>query len=438
MILISRILIKINNLNLNLTENINPLLGDDFSTLGESPAHTTLTVTYRTGGGVVSNVPSNDLAIVTSISTPGGIVNDATALNSLVVTNPNPARGGADEETVDEIRQKAKAIFASQRRAVTREDYEGLLLSMPSRFGSISKCFAKRINPTDTVGYTQSSPTVDYSSMASIVNGLQSYMTAYNTWQVEGENGDPPSPVGYLDFDADTTLGNDGDLNSIQAALNGIVASVADPTITFDPSAIVLYPLSYDNNKYLVRTPDFIKNNASKYINDFKILSDELTFDDGHVINFGVKFKVVSHENVNRSELKLKVIDEIIKYFEPEKMYFNQIIYTKELENVIYNIEGVKVIKELKLSQRSEVLGTSTHLFALISDGTDVQTDGIPADLVSGIGTDSYGHAYDFSQFYGDTGYNNNGYGVIVPPDLSTPSVFELKNPLDNVRGVVE
>ena len=48
----------------NLMDTIDPLMGDNFSTLGETPAHTTLTVTYTTGEGIQDNAPAN---VVTEI-----------------------------------------------------------------------------------------------------------------------------------------------------------------------------------------------------------------------------------------------------------------------------------------------------------------------------------------------------------------------------------
>jgi len=40
------------------------LMGDAYGTLGEAPSHTSITVTYRIGGGVSSNLPSNMLSSV--------------------------------------------------------------------------------------------------------------------------------------------------------------------------------------------------------------------------------------------------------------------------------------------------------------------------------------------------------------------------------------
>ena len=116
-------------------------------TYGISPSNTTLTVRYLTGGGVSSNVPSNDL---TSISTSGISftninVTGVTAqdiFNSVVVNNEEAARGGSNGDNINEIRQNALGNFQNQLRTVTQDDYLIRSLSMPSNLGAISKAYA--------------------------------------------------------------------------------------------------------------------------------------------------------------------------------------------------------------------------------------------------------------------------------------------------------
>jgi hypothetical protein len=433
------------------SQNINALYGGDipddwnsvtpsmlYSSLGEVPANTTLTITYRVGGGVESNVASDDLSVVSQIVTPDGVSNTTTAEATLVVTNPSPARGGADEETVDELREKARAAFSSQKRAVTREDYEGMIKQMPAKFGSVAKVFCKRVDPFEAISSTVIESSVDISSLSSIINGFTSYMTAHNDWVAGGEIPENlPDPAQFLDFDE--VLGIDqGDIDAVQTAVDSITATADTVSHTGDLTSIVVYPLSYDHNKNLVKTPYFIRKNIKRYISEFKMLTDEVDIDHGHVINFGVFFRVVAHNNINKSELKLKIIDEIIKYFDKDTMKFNQVIYTNELENIIYGINGVKVIKKLELTQDKDLLELNNSLFAHTGDNTGVTVDGVPEDGTGGPTADTYGHAYSFAEFYTTTGWNNNGKGVIIPPHVSTPSIFELKNPYDNVRGIIE
>jgi hypothetical protein len=112
---------------------------------GLAPSNTTLTINYLVGGGISSNISSNDL---TNIDTsgiyfkngnPGPL--ESTILNSVVSTNPNPSTGGRSGDEVEEIRNNALFSYASQNRAVTKDDYIIRTLSLPSEYGNISKVY---------------------------------------------------------------------------------------------------------------------------------------------------------------------------------------------------------------------------------------------------------------------------------------------------------
>ena len=116
-------------------------------TYGIAPSNTTLTVRYLIGGGVEANVPSNDLTTlsgtVTFLNSNLNSVTANTVFSSLAVTNPEAADGGGDGDTIEEIRQNSSANFASQLRNVTQDDYLVRTLSMPSKYGVVSKAYVE-------------------------------------------------------------------------------------------------------------------------------------------------------------------------------------------------------------------------------------------------------------------------------------------------------
>jgi len=118
-------------------------------TYGIAPSNTTLTVRYLTGGGVTANVSSNTLTKLNgNVKFLNSNLNTTTANDifaSLAITNPEAASGGGDGDTIEEIRQNASANFATQLRNVTQDDYLVRALSMPARYGNISKAY---IEPT--------------------------------------------------------------------------------------------------------------------------------------------------------------------------------------------------------------------------------------------------------------------------------------------------
>lgn len=110
------------------------------STLGQAPVkNTTMYVKYRVGGGVSSNVGVNTIDTFglqyTNIKGPDPSINQ-NVLDSLTVSNITPAVGGADQPSIEEVRNYIAYNFASQERAVTLRDYRTLALTMPSKFGS--------------------------------------------------------------------------------------------------------------------------------------------------------------------------------------------------------------------------------------------------------------------------------------------------------------
>ena len=122
-------------------------------TYGKAP-DSNLTITYTVGKGLESNVSQKTLTTVvsknttaTSDDTTADVL--ATVQASIAVSNPKPATGGKSQETVEEVRSNALAHFATQQRAVTREDYIVRALSMPGKFGSISKVFIAQDSQID-------------------------------------------------------------------------------------------------------------------------------------------------------------------------------------------------------------------------------------------------------------------------------------------------
>jgi len=105
-------------------------------------ANTTLFVQYRTGGGTASNLGVN---VINQLGTISFFVNgpseniNTTVVNSLRCTNVTAAIGGANTPTLEEVRNLVSFNFAAQNRAVTVNDYDSIIRTMPSQFGAPAK-----------------------------------------------------------------------------------------------------------------------------------------------------------------------------------------------------------------------------------------------------------------------------------------------------------
>jgi len=126
------------------------------NTYGIAPSNTTLTVRYYTGGGVESNVAANSITNLNTSTIQFNNANlNATTANyifgTLAANNENAASGGKDGDTVEEIRQNTISQYSSQLRNVTSDDYLVRALSMPSRFGVVSKGYAQKPKADDNL-----------------------------------------------------------------------------------------------------------------------------------------------------------------------------------------------------------------------------------------------------------------------------------------------
>jgi hypothetical protein len=170
-------------LKVNLATYLNNL------SLGAVPnVDSTLFVKYRIGGGKNSNIGVN---IVNSIDSVEMNVNgpvssiNSQVIQSLKVTNITPAVGGADQPTIEELRNMISYNFAAQDRAVTLNDYKSLIETMPSTFGAPAKVnvmeednkvkikilsYDDKGNLTDTVSNTLKNNIINYLSEYRMIN----------------------------------------------------------------------------------------------------------------------------------------------------------------------------------------------------------------------------------------------------------------------------
>ena len=134
---------------------------------GVAPSNTTLTVTYLVGGGIEANLPSDDIGLNDIVNTTINTYNLNQSIVNVVsgsvrFNNPQPSSGGGPGETTEQIRLQALANFPTQNRNVTKTDYLVRTLSLPSKFGYISKAYVTQdylvSNDTDRQNFINNNP----------------------------------------------------------------------------------------------------------------------------------------------------------------------------------------------------------------------------------------------------------------------------------------
>ena len=306
-----------------LNQGIDPSNFLKTNTFGIAPTNKTLIVKYLVGGGISSNVNTEDLTRIKRIEFEEDLlaVEDVSIYNEIkntvAVENVEAAVGGRGAETIEEIRQNALATFGSQNRAVTRQDYVVRALSMPERYGSVAKVYVSPDGEVDN-----NSPSSILSSpqnIAEFVNVVQSLQTA-TTQQIQTEL------VKYLN-QKKTSI---GEVNN--------------------PFAINMYVLSYDQNKKLTLLNKAVKQNLKTYLGEYRMVTDAVNIIDGFVINIGVDFEIVVYSNYNKREVLTNCLTELQDYFNIDNWTFNKPINISELELILANVDGVMSVPMVKIS----------------------------------------------------------------------------------------
>ena len=253
-------------------------------TFGQAPGNISLTITYTHGGTNIDNVMSGELTQKSKINftlnednLTAQSVKDVK--DSLSITNKEPATGGADGETPEQVRQNALAYFNSQNRAVTREDYITRIYSLPQKYGAVAKAF--------------------------IVQDEQL------------------------------------ELNTQLIMKQGKVVKQPGASTIPNPMALNFYTLGYNAKKELVTLNDVVKQNLKTYLSQYRILTDAINIKDAYIVNIGVRFSIITQRGFNKNEVLLRCIDAVKKHFNTDNWQIGQPIILGDIAYKISLVDGV-------------------------------------------------------------------------------------------------
>ena len=254
--------------------SIDPASLLETQTLGISPKNTTITVTYRYGGGASHNVSANSIRIIESLNiefrkdpTPA---NALSVRNSLTVTNSTKASGGANAPDLETLRGQIVSARTSQGRMVTREDVLARIYTIPSTYGRVFR------------------------------------------------------------------------------------ASIAENPV--NPQATTLYILTKDADGKLDIGSDTLKKNISKYLNEFRLISDAYDILDAQIINFGIKYEVVVAQNANKQQVALNINNQLAELLQTKFFQIDQPIIIDDITSTILAQDFVIAVSDLRVFPRTGVI----------------------------------------------------------------------------------
>ena len=196
-------------------------------------SNSTLFIQYRIGGGQSTNLGSN---VITQIGTVSFFVNgpsetiNKSVINTLRCNNVTAAIGGANAPTTEDVRQMVSFNFAAQYRAVTINDYESIIKTMPSQFGAPAKVAITEENnkiKVKMLSYDSNgnlTDTISNTLKSNLSNYLSNYRMINDYISIESAN-----PID-LSVDVDVVLDATQNQGAIISKLINIVTTFFSPT----------------------------------------------------------------------------------------------------------------------------------------------------------------------------------------------------------------
>jgi hypothetical protein len=304
---------------------------------GIAPANITLTVTYLVGGGVTTNTPSNTITSVSQLNT----FNDTTDYTAGELTTFN----------------------ASVQSMTINND-------LPATGGGDG----------ESIDEIRENALAYFNAQSRVVTVEDYAVRSYAL----------PAKFGRV---AKTFAVRDEQINRILASANE--RTYVDNPVR--PNAINLYTLGYDTNGNLTTLNTVVKENLGRYLEQFRLLTDDVNILDAFIINIGVQFDISVLRNYNVNDVLARSIGAIQDFFDINKWNINQPIILADLMYNIGLVEGVQTVKNVRIFNKYQY-----------QDGTGYQP-----------------YRYDIDEA------TING---VIYPSLD-PSIFELKYPTTDIIG---
>ena len=124
--------------------------------------------------------------------------------------------------------------------------------------------------------------------------------------------------------------------------------NIDDTSDIYNPCAINMYILGYDNNRHLKTVDRVIKENLKTYIQPYRLLTDAVNILNGHIINIGVSFDIMVYKKFNKNEVIYQGIQRLKSFFDISRWQINEPIVKSEVYNALMDIPGVRAVNEVK------------------------------------------------------------------------------------------
>lgn len=128
-----------------------------------------------------------------------------------------------------------------------------------------------------------------------------------------------------------------------------------------NPLASQLFVICKNAQNQLVIAPDSLKKNLATYLNQYRMISDAIDILDARILNLKIQFQIVADPTQNRQLVLRNVLQKLKNYFDIKNFEIDQPIVIADIQNIIYNTQGVVSVVSIDIQNIYGVSGNKTY-----------------------------------------------------------------------------
>jgi len=121
---------------------------------------------------------------------------------------------------------------------------------------------------------------------------------------------------------------------------------------SYNPFALSLYILGYDNAKKLQPADAILKRNLRIYLSEYIPVTDSINIKDAFIVNIGIEYEIMVRPNFSSRDVLLQCSNVLKTYFDISKWSINQPINLSKVYTELDRVKGVQTVQKVEITNK--------------------------------------------------------------------------------------
>ncbi len=129
-----------------------------------------------------------------------------------------------------------------------------------------------------------------------------------------------------------------------------------------ESNIVNIYGLSKNKDGKLVKLNEAIKYNLKNYLEQYRLLTENIVIRDPYIINIGLNFSINIIKGFNGDSVLLNCLNKIKEFFNIDKFSICQSIFISDIESLLYETNGVRNVIYIEIVNKNYTHGDYSNI----------------------------------------------------------------------------